>query len=104
MATVREHPRITQGISRRPENVLLSITVPIVWAEMNGESSVRYYAAILASVISVLGWLGVAAFGGYAIYRSMVGGSVYWPSVGLLASFVVGAVFAKIEKALYGVE
>lgn len=71
---------------------------------MSKGSSARYYFAIVASAISVVGWLGFVAFGLYAVYTITDGGSAYWPSVGILVSFVVGAVFGKLEKELYRVE
>jgi len=61
----------------------------------------RYYAALVASSLSVLGWL--AAVGGVAFagYAAATGGALRRPLALTAVAVVVGIVFARIEKRLY---
>lgn len=74
------------------------------WTVMSLDSPPEYYLAIVASGISVSGWLGVGGFGLYAAYLLATGGSVYWPALGVFGSFGLGVAFALIEKGLYQTE
>jgi hypothetical protein len=62
----------------------------------------RYYAAVLASLVSSLGWLGAVGGLGLVAYTALTGGAVRELSAAaVLALLVVGIVFARVEKLLY---
>ena len=64
----------------------------------------RYYAALVASGVSVLGWLVAAGGVGYTAYVAATGGGVTRPLLLTVAALVVGIVFALAEKRLYRVD
>lgn len=68
---------------------------------MDEDAGVRYYAALLASWISALGWLGAIGGVGYTVYAFLFGSSP--ETAALLTGFAIvgGIVFARVEKALY---
>lgn len=61
----------------------------------------RYRAALLASTISVFGWLGAVGGTFYTIAAALSGGSVARGAVFTGAAVLVGAAFAKLESSLY---
>jgi membrane protein YdbS with pleckstrin-like domain len=62
----------------------------------------RYYAAVFASLLSSLGWLGAVVVGGVAAYRAATGASVGSPLLALVVVLLVaGIVFARVERLLY---
>ena len=64
----------------------------------------RYYAALAASTLSVLGWLGAIGGVAFAGYAAATGGAVQRPLVLTGIALAVGVVFARVEKRLYRIE
>lgn len=71
---------------------------------MGENRSPRYIAAIVASGISVLGWLGAVLGAGYTIYRAVLGSSLENVLVLTLVALFVGIWFARLERRLYSDE
>jgi len=71
---------------------------------MTEDAGGRYYAAVLASGLSVLGWVGATLGAGYTVYAFL-----FEPTVGpfpllTAVSLLAGIVFARVEKRLYRVD
>lgn len=68
---------------------------------MDEDAGVRYYAALVASLISTLAWLCAIGGVGYTAYAFLFGPSAGTPALLTGIAIVCGIVFARIEKALY---
>jgi hypothetical protein len=64
----------------------------------------RYYAALAASAISTVAWLGAVAGVAYTLVLLATGGSYQQVAVLTAAAVLVGIVFAKTEAMLYDMD
>lgn len=71
---------------------------------MSDESTTQYYLAIVASGLSVLGWLSAVLLVVYTVYLLVLGDPAHQPALGVLISVGAGIWFARMEKSLYRVE
>lgn len=65
------------------------------------DDSKEYYAAVAASVVSSIGWLGVLVGAGYTLSLAIGGGDVWNAATWTLVALGVGVWFARLEKRLY---
>lgn len=62
----------------------------------------RYYAALFASLVSTLAWVGVALGGGYVAYAAATDAPTRGVTPFLVAVLLVVAIgFARVERLLY---
>lgn len=62
----------------------------------------RYYAAVLASLVSTLAYIGTLLAAGYLVYAAAAGASSRGVTVGWVVLLLgVGVVFARLEHTLY---
>jgi len=61
----------------------------------------RYGAALIASGLSVAGWIGAVVAVGYAGYAAVTGGAALLGLGVAVAALVVGVVFARVERRFY---
>lgn len=64
----------------------------------------RYYAALVASSLSVLGWVAAVGGAGFVAYAAATGGGLDRPLLLTAVALAVGIAFARVEKYLYRVE
>jgi len=64
----------------------------------------RYYAALAASAVSTLAWLGALVGVGYTLLLLVTGRPFRRVAVLAAAAILAGIVFAKTEAALYDFE
>jgi hypothetical protein len=65
------------------------------------DRSWQYYAALVASAVSVAGWLGAVAGLVLTVSAVATGGAVGDPAVLTVLALATGIVFARVEKRLY---
>jgi hypothetical protein len=68
---------------------------------MSEDGGTRYYAAVVASGLSVLGWLGALLGAAYTAYAFLFGSSAETAALLTGVALAVGIGFARVEKALY---
>jgi hypothetical protein len=61
----------------------------------------QYGAALIASGLSVAGWIGAVVAVGYAIYAVATGGPALLALAVGVAALFGGVVFARVERRLY---
>ncbi|MFB6295280.1 MAG: hypothetical protein ABEH66_00340 [Halobacteriales archaeon] len=71
---------------------------------MADDAGIRYYAAVLASGASVLGWIGALVGTGYSAYLFLFDPPAWMALLVTGAALLAGIVFAKLEKRLYQVD
>lgn len=68
---------------------------------MADRESLEYYGALLASGISVLGWLVGVLAAGYTGYALLINEPIETPALVALFALAAGVWFARLEKSLY---
>ena len=71
---------------------------------MSEDAGTRYYAALVASGLSVLGWLGAVLGVGYTAYAFLFGDSAGTVALLTGVALAAGIGFAKLEKTLYRID
>jgi len=64
----------------------------------------RYYAAVAASAVSTIAWLGAVAGVAYTLVLLATGGSYQQVAVLTAVALLVGIAFAKLESTLYDID
>lgn len=68
------------------------------------KNSTEYYAAVVASLVSSIGWLGTLVGIVYTLYLAGTGGDVWNAATWTLVAIGVGITFALLEKRLYRID